>query len=535
MRRFLVLLSLLLVLVPVVRAEGQPDDSGFRALSGSAARDFAIPADMKLVRSLALANGVTYQRFQQVLQNADVLGGQLTVIRDAPEDASTVIGSHYPNISVRNAVGISRSTAARAAERDVGPADSRTVKLRIDPRRGTYFYEVESRELGSRWIHRVDAQTGRILRRIDALADAHGTGVKRDTKDMNGPNNSNTADDLTKYHRRAGHGKRGPHWDLFSKDNRQRTYNARNGTSAFYYVTDADNHWTKVTSTRRSPGHPALVDAQYYANKTDDFFLKRLGFNWKDCYPRMESVVHFGIDVANAFWTGDYVVYGDGDGFTSREFSGALDVASHELTHGLTGCTSNLIYSGESGALNESFSDMMSANAEFFAAEPLKSKCVLASGQGTCADWTIAEDVVLDSDSVPGIRNLADPWEDDDPDHYSERYTGTADNGGIHTNTGISNHAYYLLVNGGQNAGCDATGSNGHTHTADCSVTVTGIGRAKAEDIFFLAFIALPEDATMCEARQATAAQAETLFGVGSTAALATTAAWDAVGVPTAC
>ncbi|HEX2267688.1 MAG TPA: M4 family metallopeptidase, partial [Actinomycetota bacterium] len=170
-----------------------------------------------------------------------------------------------------------------------------------------------------------------------------------------------------------------------------------------------------------------------------------------------------------------------------------------------------------------------------FAAEPLKSNCVLASGQTACADWWLGEDVVLSSDSVPGGRNLADPREDDDPDHYSERYTGTADNGGIHTNSGIPNHAYYLLVNGGENAGCDTVGSNGHTHTADCSVTVTGIGRAKAEDIFFRGYIALPENATMCQARRATEAQAETEFGVGSTEDLATTAAWDAVGVPTAC
>ncbi|HEX2068924.1 MAG TPA: hypothetical protein VHH54_01820, partial [Actinomycetota bacterium] len=161
MRRFLPLLSLVLLLLPVVRAEGEPADSGFRALSGSKARDFVVPADMRLVRSFQLPNGATYQRFQQMIGDAEVLGGQVTLLRDGRGEVNTVVGSHYPNVVVRNSVGISRAAAARAAADDVGPADDRTVKLRVNPERGLYFYEVESRELGSRWIHRVDAQTGR--------------------------------------------------------------------------------------------------------------------------------------------------------------------------------------------------------------------------------------------------------------------------------------------------------------------------------------------------------------------------------------
>ena len=537
MRRLPPLLALVLVITSLGPAEGRPAESGFRALSGSEASGFVVPADMKLVRAFSLGNGFTYQRFQQMYGEAEVLGGQVSVFRGPTRSVKTVVGSHYPSITLRNSVGISRAAAARTAERDVGPVDRRTVKLRIDPQRGTYFYEVESRELGARWIHRVDAASGRVLRRIDALADAHGTGVKRDTKDMNGPNNTSTRDDLTKYHDQAGHGASDPHWDLFSKDNRQRTFDARNDTTSAYFVTEADNHWTNGTSNRRSPGDPALVDAQYYANKTDDFYLNRLGLNWLDCYAGMpmKSVAHYGINVANAGWNGEFVIYGDGDGVTTREMSGALDIVSHEWTHGVTGCTSELVYADESGALNESFSDVMSAAAEFFVGEPLSSNCVLAAGQGTCADWWLGEDVVLTSDVVPGDRNLKDPREDDDPDHYSERFTGTQDNGGIHTNSGIPNHAFYLLVKGGKNAGCDSSGSNGHTHTANCDVTVSGIGLGRAEQIFFLGFIGLPENASMCTARKATVAQARSLYGRGSAPHKATVAAWRAVGVPSAC
>jgi hypothetical protein len=100
---------------------------------------------------------------------------------------------------------------------------------------------------------------------------------------------------------------------------------------------------------------------------------------------------------------------------------------------------------------------------------------------------------------------MANPAEDGDPDHYSERQIGGADNGGVHTNSGIPNHAYYLLVNGGQNAGC----ALGHGHCAGGgAVAVTGIGLSAADQIFFLAFAGLPENASMCQARAATEAVA---------------------------
>ena len=85
---------------------------------------------------------------------------------------------------------------------------------------------------------------------------------------------------------------------------------------------------------------------------------------------------------------------------------------------------------------------------------------------------------------------MSDPQEDNDPDHYSELINDRSDAGGVHSNSGISNHAYYLLVNGGKNAGCGPNLS-GHSHTADCDVTVAGIGLAKAEQIFYAGFTSL--------------------------------------------
>ncbi len=521
----LVATSLLLMAQTVV---GATDPSNF-SLSGDVAGAFVLPGDVELVQSFRLDTyGLTYERYQQYFGQAQVLGGQITLYRDDSGAVTIVIGAHFPGIVPGNGVRLSGGDAGGVADRDIGPAQQRIVDLMIDPETGSYFFRVESRNFASRWFHWIDAENGRVLNKYDAIETDHGTGVKGDTKDINGPNNTSTADDLTAFHSGSGHGASSSHWDLFSKDNRQWTFDARNRSSILYYLTDSDNHWTNVTSNRRSPGQPAPIDAQYYANVTDDYFSSQHGFNWQSCYTRMQSVAHYKRNYNNAFWNGTYTVYGDGDGTTFREFSGGLDVVAHEHTHGVTDCTSNLIYQDEPGALNESFSDILGDSAEFFANEPTTSNCVRASNQSACADWWIGEDVYLPSDTVVGFRNMADPREDGDPDHYSERQIGGDDNGGVHSNSGIPNHAYYLLVNGGKNAGCDAVGSNGHTHTANCDVNVTGIGVANAEKIFFLGFTGLSANASMCNARTATVAAATSAFQNS------VRDAWEAVGVTAA-
>ncbi len=116
--------------------------------------------------------------------------------------------------------------------------------------------------------------------------------------------------------------------------------------------------------------------------------------------------------------------------------SGALDVVAHELTHGVTDYSSNLIYRNESGALNEAFSDIMGTAVEFYW-QP--------AGNGSMrADYLIGEDVVRPG----GFRSMENPQAYGDPDHYSNRYLGPLDNGGVHTNSGIANQAYYLADRG---------------------------------------------------------------------------------------
>jgi thermolysin len=219
----------------------------------------------------------------------------------------------------------------------------------------------------------------------------------------------------------------------------------------------------------------------------------------------------------NAFYDGGgVVVLGEGlpgnvtlGGQNWDYLAGGLDVVAHELTHGVTEYTSNLIYRNESGALNEAFSDVMGASVEFFFQPP---------GDGPLkADYMMGEDVVRPG----GIRNMANPGVFGDPDHYSKRFLGSADNGGVHLNATIVTHAFYLAIEGGTN------------RTSGLSVQGVGSGsRDQIEKTFYRAFTQLmPSNADFSVARAATIQAASDLYGGTSNAVRAVTQAWSAVGV----
>ncbi|TCC62111.1 peptidase M4 [Kribbella pittospori] len=481
-----------------------PLRGGSIALSGADARAFAVPPGMVRLWTAQRADGGTQTRYQQMVGTASVVGGQLTVLTDKSGRTSAVIGTYFPGLKAKNSASVSAASARGAAAKRVGAAGKWSSALRIDPKDGRLFHQVVSQRTGQRWVQWVDASTGTVKKQYDAVAHGDGIGVKGDTKQIDT--------------RRIG-----GTFFLRSVDGRQETYDAGNkqvqpGT----IMTDADDHWNFNKPKLLSPSQAPGVDAHYYANVTDDFYSGVFGRDSLDDNGMpIISTVHYANRYCNAFWNGEQMAYGDGDGTTCISLSGGLDVVGHELTHGVTQFTSNLIYENESGALNESFSDMMGNTIEFYAAQ----RGLDPAGS---PDWLIAEDVFLAPDVAPGFRNMSDPREDDDPDHYSELLVGATDNGFVHSNSGISNHAYYLAVNGGKNAGCDAVGSNGHTHTADCNVTVPAIGLNAAGTVFYNGFTSLPEFANFCDARNATLAVAGP-----NTAAI--NAAWAAVGVHGGC
>jgi Zn-dependent metalloprotease len=286
-------------------------------------------------------------------------------------------------------------------------------------------------------------------------------------------------------------------------------------------ASDGDNVWTDT----------AIVDAHVYTGWTYDYYFKRFnrrGLDNRDLplvtlvHPITRNAVftqfeEFPEFFTNAFYAGDGVmVYGVGlppgvtlGGQTWDFVSGALDIVGHELTHGVTDYTSALIYRNESGALNEAFSDMMGTSIEFL---------FQPAGSGNLrADYSIGEDVVRPG----GIRSMSDPGAHGDPDHYSRRFTGTADEGGVHINSGIPNQAFYLAIEGGTNR--------------TSGLSVQGVGAANREQIervFYRAFTQLlPASATFAVARTATIQAARDIFGANSAAERAITQAWTAVGV----
>ncbi len=441
--------------------------SGFQALAGATARAFRVPADMRLVAQERLGRGgqIAAERYRQFFGDAEVLGGQLTVYRDDAGVRDAVIGAHYAGLTPGNAIRLTPDGAQSVAMgRRNDPGSAWNVNLMIDPGTARYFYRVESRSVDARWFFWIDTDTEAIVNEYDGLTTGSGTGVLGE-KDLAG---------LTTLS--------GSTYRMVSYDGRQTTYDAQNRQKLpGVLATDADDIWN--TPGTSSPGQRALVDAQFYARVTDNFYLTTKGFNWQTHYPQgMVSSAHLGRNYNNAYWNGTQMAYGDGDGTSFIEFSGDLDVVGHELSHGVTEATSGLIYQNESGALNEAFSDIMGTAIEF------------SAGSG---NWTIGEDI---TPGTNGLRNMANPGEDGDPSHYLDRYVGSGDNGGVHINSGIINHWFYLLVNGGKNANPSRASGTGVQH---------GIGLDAAEDIVFLGFTALPASATFCSARTATLGAAD--------------------------
>jgi bacillolysin len=496
----LVMLTLCTTVLGASAQENTGDSDGFVAFSGERAREYDVPSDMREVWRSS-GNGVTQTRYQQYVGDAAVYGGQITVLSRNGQQAA-VVGNHYANLSPSNQVRLSKAGAREKVQRVRGNSGKFLTTLYINPRNGVRFYEVDSQRFDSRKVFHINAQTGAKIRAYDNRQEATetGIGVKGDTKRIDVTLSGTT-------HR------------MVSSDGRQATYDAQNKQSLpGTLFSDPDGTWN--TLGRISPGQPAGVDAHYYANVTDDYYQTVFSRNsLDDKGMQMVSSAHFASNYNNAFWNGSQVTYGDGDGKrTFRELSGGLDVAAHELTHGVTEFSSDLVYQGESGALNESFSDMMGNSSEFYA------KTNGLDDPRVSPDWQIGEDVYLPKDVAPGFRNMADPAEDRDPDHYSELYTGKQDNGGVHSNSGIPNHAYYLVVNGGWNAG----EARGHSHTGP---RVTAIGLPAAEQIFYTGFTDLPSTATMSQARQGTVATATALYGANSQQVISTRRAWTAVGV----
>jgi zinc metalloprotease ZmpA len=341
----------------------------------------------------------------------------------------------------------------------------------------------------------VDAHSGQVLEKWDAVQDAAGTGdgffvgtVPLETTLVSG---SYQLKDPTRGN--------------------QYTIDMANSTRKGTLFSDADNLWGDGTlANRQTVG----VDAQFGTAMTWDYYKNVHGRNGiandgKGAYNR----VHYSRRYNNAFWQDSCfcMTYGDGDGVTFNPFD-SLDVAGHEMSHGVTSRTAALVYTGEPGGLNESTSDIFGTMVEYYANNALDTP-----------DYLIGEKLYKNNPTgTKALRYMYQPSLDGlSPDCWSSTL-GTLD---VHYSSGVGNHFYYLLAEGSAPAAGPASPTcNG--------APVAGIGRAKAEKIWYRALTVYMTSGTKyAGARAATLSAAADLYGATGAEYAAVAAAWSAVSV----
>ncbi len=468
---------------------------------------------------------ITTVRYAQLYNGIEVWGGEII---EHYKNGKLVFtnGIIHDGIEV-GTIPVLTAKQANAVVSDILNNDEyvlRDTKLVIFPRDDAYFlaYKVDAYKFDSNMVFFIDAETGSVLFSYDNTKSAGGPPWLNDggDDDDDDGDTSGDASDVVG----TGIGVLGQEvTDLHvyfdgstylainnTRGAQIKTYVAKSRSLPGTLATDSDNYWTDGS----------VVDAHKYLENVYDFYYNVFGrksFDNNDS--ALIATVHYGTDYVNAFWNGSQMVFGDGDGVLSTSLAGGLDVIGHELSHAVTDYTSDLIYYDESGALNEAFSDIMGTTIEFYW-QP--------EGFGLLkADWMVGEDIWYPNEPFgDALRYLDDPHKAATsytatgyyPAHYSEIYTGTSDNGGVHINCTVVGHWYYLIANGGTNP--------------VSGISVTGMGIDKAREIVYLAFTQyMPADATFSVARDVTLQAAADLYGSSSAEYSIVETAWDAVGV----
>ena len=420
-------------------------------------------ARLQQVRMTDDALGHQQVRFQQMENGIAVFGTDLIVHLNSEGAVMLVNGYTAPNaMGVATTPVLTQESAAALAQKLIAVDDSYAAEgslvllnpgLITDQATPTYLtyrlhIDSPSQPHLAEWIF-VDAQSGEVRFRYPAVTDGR----------------------------------------------TRNTYNMKHGTSYASAVLARSEAQAPVTSATNCT-EADVNNAHNYAGNTYDFYFSR--FN-RDSYNNagapLNSYVCYGTNYQNAFWDGSRMTYGDG-------FASADDVVAHELSHAVTEYTSNLVYSYQSGALNESFSDIFGEAVD------------LTNGSGTdtaTVRWDMGENIP----SIGAIRDMMDPTRFGDPDRTGSNlyYCGTGDNGGVHINSGVPNKAFALMVDGGA--------FNGKT--------VAAIGLDQAVQVAYRTNATyLTSSSKMLDAYNGFIRSCTDLYGAGSATCTAVKAAVDA-------
>ncbi|MFD5802755.1 M4 family metallopeptidase [Streptomyces sp. NPDC127020] len=485
-----------------------------QAGAAGTAREIGLGAKEKLVVKDVVKDrdGTVHTRYERTYDGLPVLGGDLVVHRSESGAAEGVtratkaavkVATVTPKVDAARAeaqalsaakdAGSSRTAAGSAPRKVIWAADGKPV-LAYETVVGGLQDDGTPNEL-----HVItDAATGAKLYEYQGIETGSGKSLY--------------SGEVT-----LGTTKSGSSYQLYDTGRGgHKTYNlARSTSGTGTLFTDADDAWGTGTASADAQDQTAAVDAAYGAQTTWDFYKDTFGRSGiKNDGKAAYSRVHYGNNYVNAFWSDACfcMTYGDGTGNTNPLTS--LDVAGHEMSHGVTSNTAGLNYSGESGGLNEATSDIFGTGVEYF-----------AKNSADKGDYLIGEKIDINGDGTP-LRYMDKPSKDGASKDYWSSGLGGVD---VHYSSGPANHFFFLLAEGSGARTVDGVAYD--SPTSDGS-TVTGIGREKALQIWYKALTTYMTSTTNYKAaRTATLSAASDLYGADSTEYKTVGAAWTAINV----
>ena len=451
------------------------------------------------------SGGAEHVRFDRSVQGLRVIGGDFITHSDGLDSMGEISATLTDSLDKLDLVpGLASSKAVQLARFAVkGARSTGAVDLVINAHERApalawevmvYGEQADGTPIEAHVI--IDAQNGAVQDTWDDIHTANATGTGKTLYSGNityTTNSISTGFELRDLSRGVGF----------------RTTNMKNKTSGSGTTfTDSDNVWgNNSTSDTVTVG----ADAHYGHMLTFDYYKNVHGRNGIDNAGNSGySRVHYSRNYNNAFWSDSCfcMTYGDGDGSVLSPLV-SIDVAGHEMSHGVTSRTAGLIYSGESGGLNEGTSDILGSMVEYYAGNATRPP-----------DYLIGEDVYTPATSGDALRYMHKPSTDG---HSADCWSSSVGNLDVHYSSGVANHFFYLLAEG--------SGASPSSPTCNGS-SVTGIGRSAAERIWYRALTVYMTSSTKYSAaRTATLNAASDLFGATSSQRNAVAAAWSAVNV----
>ncbi|WP_066307511.1 M4 family metallopeptidase [Bacillus sp. FJAT-29814] len=457
--------------------------------------------------------GMTHVRFDQSINGVKVEGSEIIVHFNENNEVTAVNGRVNQTVA-DTAVDTTASLSSDAALKKALSAVNAPEELTYEPTSELVVYPFEGENhtaykvnvnfMGDdpgNWFVFVDAKTGDVIDQYNGLMHAD------EKKTQNG----------------AGKGVHGAHRQLhitqvkepnagtkftledYSHENLKGiiTYDAKNDNTSSNDTIHVGNSAAFIGDYDR-----ALVDAHYNSEKVYNYYLNEHGRNSLDGNGMaIISRVHYGTNYNNASWNGRWMTYGDGDGEFMISLSAGLDVAAHEMTHGVITHTANLVYQNQSGALNESFADIFGAlvdDDDWEMGEDIMAPAAKAAGNGVLRSLRDPHSVIVQNEQRRAYSTNGGVY----PKHMNEFYhmPTSVDGGGVHVNSSITNHAAYLIAQ--------------------------DIGRQKLGKIFYRALsVYLTPNSNFSDARKAAVQSAIDLYGEGSAEVAATNSGFDAVGI----